>query len=177
MFALLVLVISIILIAALALTVIGVLALNRRSKEQWKSRVRATSQMVWDGTSFEKLQVSVPTRKVSFGELWDAESEVGNAYWALPPYLAEFSEHRQVLVDKVRARTQGSAAETVGVDAPLETAADKLPENDGSEHDSAHDNNEPVSTGASPFVPSQNVSPWKSLGSEQAGSRDEHPVG
>lgn len=173
MFALLVLVTSIILIAALALTVIGVLALNRRSKEQWKNQVRATSQMVWDGTSFEKTAGPAPAKKVSFGELWEAESEVGNAYWELPPYLAEFSEQRQVLLEKVRTR----GAESDGADAlgtsRRETSEQGDPENEGE----PQGNSEPPSSRGTAFLSSLRTASWKVAGQAQSEARPEHPVG
>lgn len=172
MFALLVLVFAIVLIVAVALAVIGALALRRRSKEQWRARVRTASQLMLDGKGLDADKDQIRAQHVSFDELWKTESVEGNAYWDLPPYLTQLEEQARHLTDKVR-----ESKDTPAVDQPAAESAASGEEavlvTDDKEG-GQKDNEQPTGASLVRFSPTRKVSGWVA---RRTDSRDEHPVG
>ena len=71
-------------IVLLGTAVIVSLALNQRSRKQWRERIHDTSEVLWHGASQPVKRVTYSPRTATFAEVWNQKSAVGSAYFELP---------------------------------------------------------------------------------------------
>lgn len=76
-------------IFSVAVAVIVLLALQQRSREQWREQAKLTQEVLLSPSPNTRSVDDIPTKLVSLEEMWTQESRPGSAYWELPDVRTE----------------------------------------------------------------------------------------